>query len=63
MLFGITDLSTEKQLIINSIIKKYIKELGEFYKSANLQQLFKKDQKFYAGAIKELSNLIPPWFH
>ena len=54
--------SQETQSAINSLIKKYIKELGEFYKSGNLQLLFKKYQKFYAGAIKEVSNLIPPKF-
>lgn len=31
--------SEETQSVINSIIKKYIKELGEFYKSENLQLL------------------------
>ena len=54
--------SEETLTVINSIIKKYIKELGEFYKSENLQHLFKKYQKFYSGAIKEVSNLIPPKF-
>ena len=50
------------QSVISSLIKKYIKELGEFYKSGNIQGLFKKYGKFYAGAIKEVSDLIPPKF-
>ena len=54
--------SEETLSAINWLIKKYIKELGEFYKAENIQLLFKKYQQFYAGAIKEVSDLIPPKF-
>ena len=53
-------LSAASQLIICSIIKKYIKELRSFYTSQNIQQLFKGYQKYYAGAIREVRNIIPP---
>jgi Domain of unknown function (DUF4932) len=60
--FASNRFSEETLSAVNSLIKKYIKELGEFYKSGNIQLLFKKYQKFYAGAIKEVINLIPPKF-
>jgi Domain of unknown function (DUF4932) len=53
------NLSKEKVTLINSLIKNYIKELGEFYKSENIGNLFEKYKKFYRGAIAEINKNVP----
>jgi Domain of unknown function (DUF4932) len=53
------NLSKEKVALINSLIKNYIKELGEFYKSEHIGNLFEKYKKFYKGAIAEINKNVP----
>jgi Domain of unknown function (DUF4932) len=53
------NLSKEKVALINSLIKNYIKELGEFYKSEHIGNLFEKYKKFYQGAIIEVYKNVP----
>lgn len=60
--FRSSHLNEKQEAIINSLIKHYIKALGDFYKSENLQNLFKAYQPFYNGAINEIEKLIPAGF-
>jgi hypothetical protein len=48
-----------KVAYINSLIKNYIKELGEFYKSEHLWKLFRRYDRFYQGAIGEIKKNVP----
>jgi Domain of unknown function (DUF4932) len=60
--FRSSHLPEKPEAIVNSLIKHYIKALGEFYESENLEDLFKNYQPFYNGAINEIRNLIPADF-
>lgn len=60
--FSSSHLNEKQEAIVNSQIKDYIKILGEFYKSENLQDFFKTYQPFYNGAINEIRKLIPAGF-
>ncbi len=53
------NLDKEKVTSINSLIKNYIRELGEFYKTEHLDNLFKRYKNFYQGAISEISKNVP----
>lgn len=56
--FKSTNLNKKRQSEVNEIIRNYIEHLNSFYQTKDISSFFKKHQRFYEGAINEVSEYV-----
>jgi hypothetical protein len=60
--FSRTNLENLQKVQLENIISDYLTTLYQFYQSQNIGEFYKKNEKFYKGAVNEVRTHIPKGF-
>lgn len=53
-----TSLNEQRQAEVNTLIRRYIEELNNFYRTKNVGAFFEKHERFYKGASNEVAQYV-----